>query len=442
MDIILLHKISKLNEITAGRLATDLAQISSGGVKIVPTVLIPSPGFAKYHNGSLDDAIIKMIIDTLRPECTSDSLVVRASLADDTVWCDTDLRSGASFAELRSAVERIYCSFAGPRSRADRVARGVVDEEVKPPVVVQPDLPIVGSLLSRHAVTGEPINEDNWTDNVNNRMTLNDVGPYLGMCHSAELALGSPLHAFFVQLPAPAIINVKPPILTDRARLTALLDLFRRGILSSLGLLRRVDPAVFGYVTGRFKLSSGNRAGSVSGIAAVSGQLIGLVRLRNFSYTDRRRRKGPSTPPPVLFLAEATPDDTGDIAEAAASVGSIAGRTCHLAVMCRGMGKPCVVGTGIRIDEKNRVLVLRDGKIISEGSAVAVDANIGIIEFSDAPDLIAESVVVSHIEETRSAIIEILLRETAHRHFRELSDLDQTHLARLKYRLREISLIP
>jgi hypothetical protein len=121
----------------------------------------------------------------------------------------------------------------------------LAEDEFKPAIVVQPDLPIVGSLLSRHAVTGQPIDPDNWAENVNNRLTVDDTKPYFVMCHSAEAALGSPLYASFVQLPVPAIINVQPPIMTDTARVTALLDLFHKGVLSSLSLLRRIQPSMF-----------------------------------------------------------------------------------------------------------------------------------------------------------------------------------------------------
>jgi CheY-like chemotaxis protein len=65
--------------------------------------------------------------------------------------------------------------------------------------------------------------------------------------------------------------------------------------------------------------------------------------------------------------------------------------------MCRGMAKPCVVGSGIRIDERTKSLVLSDGRIIPEGATVAVDAYSGLIEFSDSPDLIPGNFVISHV---------------------------------------------
>ena len=438
----LLQAGGELNEGIAGRLAVDLARIANAGVEVVPTVVVPGHAFSAYLEGRWDDRLVPQALELLQTEFRSAGLILRASLPDDTVWCETDLRAGSGCAELRNAVERIYRSFTIPRSRACRIARRLAEDEFRPAIVVQPDLPIVGCLLSRHAVTGQVVNADNWVDNVNNELRVRGLDPYFTLCHSAESALGSPLYVSFVELPKPAISNVRPPIMTDSARLTALLDLFHKEVLSPLSLLRKIQPSMFGYFTGRYRLDRTKRIGLVSGIAAAPGQLIGSVRLRGFSRADRGKRRGPSALPAVLVIDEATPDDVSDVDAAAAAIGSIGGLSCHLAVMCRGMAKPCLVGSGIRVDERSRSLVLPDDSRIAEGSTVAVDANSGVVEFSDYPSLIADSVVVSRIEEMRSSVIEILLRETEHQHFRELSIQDQTHLAALKHRLREICALP
>jgi phosphoenolpyruvate synthase/pyruvate phosphate dikinase len=416
-----------------------LARIANAGIAIAPTVVVPSSAFSDYLAGRWDDRLIFRTLELLQ---TESSLVVRASLTYDSVWCETGLHAGNSSVDLRNAIERIYRSFTTPRSRACRIACGWPEDEFNPTVVVQSDLPTVGRLLSRHAVTGRIVDADNWDDNVNNEMTVHDLDTYISLCHSAETALGSPVLTSFVESPGPSISDIEPPLMTDSALLTALLDLYQKGVLSSMSLLRRVQPSMFGYFTGRYKLDRTKRIGLISAIPAAPGQLIGIVRLRGFSRAELGNRTGRAPLPAVLVLDEATPDDVLDIDAASAAVGSIGGLSSHLAVMCRRMAKPCVVGSGIRVDGRNRSLVLPDGNRIAEGSTVAVDANSGVVEFSDSPSLIADDVIVSHIEETRTSVIEILLRETEHQRFRELSIRDQTHLAALKHRLREILALP
>jgi hypothetical protein len=95
MHPFLLHHNGELNEAITGRLATDLAQIARAGIQVVPTAVIPSHGFAGYLEGTLDYAIIAQTVEALRSDCVFGGLVVRVSLADDTVWCETTLRSGA-----------------------------------------------------------------------------------------------------------------------------------------------------------------------------------------------------------------------------------------------------------------------------------------------------------------------------------------------------------
>jgi hypothetical protein len=56
-------------------------------------------------------------------------------------------------------------------------------------------------------------------------------------------------------------------------------------------------------------------------------------------------------------------------------------------LMCRGMGKPCVVGTQIQADESRREIVLKTGARIRENVPVLLDGTNGVLAFSDSPDL-------------------------------------------------------
>jgi hypothetical protein len=105
-----------------------------------------------------------------------------------------------------------------------------------------------GQLLSRHAVTGVSIDEHNWIENVNNRLQ-NDVAAYIDLCRRAEFVIGAPICASFCATPQPAIIQVDTATMTDSARLTALVELFRRGGVRPLELLKHLQPWMFGYLS-------------------------------------------------------------------------------------------------------------------------------------------------------------------------------------------------
>jgi pyruvate,orthophosphate dikinase len=143
-----------------------------------------------------------------------------------------------------------------------------------------------------------------------------------------------------------------------------------------------------------------------------------------------------------LFLIEATPDDVHDIETAAASAGSIGGLTSHLAVMSRGMGKACVVGTQIQTDEIRREIILKTGHRIGENTPVVLDGTNGVLVFSDSPDLEPKYFTVRHESEVREVVLRAIQNVSADKAvFTDLSVEEQNPIALLKYRLREFGIL-
>ncbi len=166
--------------------------------------------------------------------------------------------------------------------------------------------------------------------------------------------------------------------------------------------------------------------------------MLGIVSLRNF----KRQRARDDILPPILFLSETTPDDVHDIEAVAGSAGTIGGLTSHLAVMCRGMGKPCVVGTQIQSDDIRREIILETGLRIGEKTPVFLDGTNGTLVFSDSPDLKPQYSTVRHENEVREAVLHAIRNVSADRAaFTDLSIKEQNHVALLKYRLREFGIL-
>jgi pyruvate,orthophosphate dikinase len=81
--------------------------------------------------------------------------------------------------------------------------------------------------------------------------------------------------------------------------------------------------------------------------------------------------------PVILVREETSPDDLEGLLAARAVVTSRGGVTSHAAVVARGMGKPCVVGTGMVIDADRRLVAGDDGVSLSEGDVISVDGTTG-----------------------------------------------------------------
>ncbi len=87
----------------------------------------------------------------------------------------------------------------------------------------------------------------------------------------------------------------------------------------------------------------------------------------------------------VLLREETSPDDLAGLLAAQAVVTARGGVTSHAAVVARGMGRPCVVGTGMVIDLDRRVAMSHDGASAAEGDLVSVDGTTGEIALGALP---------------------------------------------------------
>jgi len=80
----------------------------------------------------------------------------------------------------------------------------------------------------------------------------------------------------------------------------------------------------------------------------------------------------------VLIREETSPEDIHGMHPAEAVITARGGMTSHAALVARGWGKTCVVGTGMHIDAKKKQAVSGDA-VIKEGAWVSVNGNEGLI---------------------------------------------------------------
>jgi pyruvate,orthophosphate dikinase len=114
----------------------------------------------------------------------------------------------------------------------------------------------------------------------------------------------------------------------------------------------------------------------------------------------------------VLLREETSPDDLAGLLAAQGVVTSRGGVTSHAAVVARGMGRPCVVGTGLVIDHVHRTVIGRDGVHAKEGDVISVDGTSGEValgELSVRPSVVAAAVEGEVVDDpVAQAVTELL----------------------------------
>ncbi|MEP7361646.1 MAG: pyruvate, phosphate dikinase [Acidobacteriota bacterium] len=120
-----------------------------------------------------------------------------------------------------------------------------------------------------------------------------------------------------------------------------------------------------------------------TGIAASPGAAVGRIA---FSAEDAVVLS--KTAPVILVRKETTPDDIHGMDVAKGILTAVGGKSSHAAVVARGMGRPCIVGTNsLSIDMKTKKAQVKSGdKLIAlkEGDWISIDGTTGRVYVGQA----------------------------------------------------------
>src|SRR6185437_8291346 len=113
-----------------------------------------------------------------------------------------------------------------------------------------------------------------------------------------------------------------------------------------------------------------------TGLPASPGAAVGMI-VFSAEHAVEKSKKGPV----VLVRKETVPDDIHGMEVSKGILTSRGGMTSHAAVVCRGMGTPCVAGAeSVAVDEhKKEVTVTVGGKavVLKEGDWLSLDGSTG-----------------------------------------------------------------
>ena len=105
----------------------------------------------------------------------------------------------------------------------------------------------------------------------------------------------------------------------------------------------------------------------------------------------------------ILVRRETNPDDLGGMVAAVGILTSRGGKTSHAAVVARGMGRTCVVGSdAVQVDYRARTVTIGE-HTLSEGDVIAIDGSSGEVFLGAVP--VEPSPVATYLEDGLEAAL-------------------------------------
>lgn len=164
---------------------------------------------------------------------------------------------------------------------------------------------------------------------------------------------------------------------TAQAALKIAVDLVNENMLSEEEALLKVEPTQLDQLLHpNFDQASLKAAEIVAkGLAASPGAATGKIY---FTAEDVIKAYEAGEKDILLVRLETSPEDIEGMNLAHGILTVRGGMTSHAAVVARGMGTACVCGCGdLIIDEINKTLKIKDGRVFSEGDYMSLDGSTG-----------------------------------------------------------------
>ncbi|MFP3278599.1 MAG: pyruvate, phosphate dikinase [Candidatus Micrarchaeota archaeon] len=163
-----------------------------------------------------------------------------------------------------------------------------------------------------------------------------------------------------------------------QAALRIAIDMVNEGLINEKEALLRIEPEQLEKLL--HKQVDKKLAGEAiaMGLPASPGAAFGKV-IFDIDKAIEAKRRGENV---ILVRNETTPDDIRGIAVSDGILTSKGGMTSHAAVVTRGMGKPCVVGSGINIYGNS---FSSNNVVINEGDIITIDGSEGKVYKGSIP---------------------------------------------------------
>jgi len=168
---------------------------------------------------------------------------------------------------------------------------------------------------------------------------------------------------------------------TSRAAIKIAVDMVKEKLISNKEAILRVDPNTLDTLLHPTLDEKAEKKVIASGLPASPGAASGKV---TFSADEAERLKE-QMQDTILVRIETSPEDINGMHAAKGILTARGGMTSHAAVVARGMGKPCVSGSGgIKIDYEKKQF--KSGNhLIKQGDIITIDGGSGKVMLGEVP---------------------------------------------------------
>ncbi len=168
---------------------------------------------------------------------------------------------------------------------------------------------------------------------------------------------------------------------TAKAAIKIAVDMVKEKLISKKEAILRIDPNTLDTLLHPTLDEKSEKKIIASGLPASPGAASGKV---TFSADEAERLKE-QMQDTILVRMETSPEDINGMHAAKGILTARGGMTSHAAVVARGMGKPCVSGSGeISIDYQNKLF--KSGEYeVKEGDVITIDGGSGKVMLGKVP---------------------------------------------------------
>ena len=166
---------------------------------------------------------------------------------------------------------------------------------------------------------------------------------------------------------------------TAKAAIKIAVDMVKEKLINKDEALLRVDPKMLDTLLHPTLDPNAQKDVIAKGLPASPGAASGKI---TFSADDAEALKVQNQKT-ILVRLETSPEDIHGMNAAEGILTCRGGMTSHAAVVARGMGKPCVSGSGnIQIDYQNKEFKVND-RVFKEGEIITIDGSCGEVMYGE-----------------------------------------------------------
>lgn len=169
---------------------------------------------------------------------------------------------------------------------------------------------------------------------------------------------------------------------TAQAALKIAVDMVSEGLISKEEAVMRQDPNMMNTLLHPSIDKSYKYEAVAKGLPASPGAACGIVVFHSEEAVEKTETEDLKV---ILVRRETSPEDIQGMHSAVGVLTSTGGMTSHAAVVCRGMGKPCIAGCGeIRVMESDKKIIIGD-TVINDGDTITIDGSTGEVILGEVP---------------------------------------------------------